>query len=413
MRSFTRWFRKRPRTARPAVTPAGLGMEELEARWNPGATSTNWSGYAVSAAAQAVTAVSGEWTVPTVTGTGTAYSSVWVGIDGYTSNSVEQTGIEADVVNGVAQYSAWYEMYPNGPVTVNVPIHPGDTISASVTYSATTGKFTLTVADVTDNASFSTSQSAPGAQRSSAEWIVEAPSSSTGVLRLANFGSATISNAQATINGTTGAINAPAWASQATSINMVSSAGTVEASTSGLTANGEGFTVTYGAATSPPPVSPPPSPPASPPPPVSPPPAPVSPPPAPVSPPPAPASVATTTTLVGRASGETRTGLPTVTLTATVSPAVPVGSWVALLDGTTVLGYGRVHRVGGADEVSFVVAFSAPGTYVFTAEYLGAGADAASVSNAVTVTVTAAAAPSNPSTGSWLPPGSRGRWHGW
>ena len=51
-------------------------------------TSSNWSGYAVetnlnSPQSNSVTAVSGSWTVPTVTGTGTAYSAIWVGIDGY------------------------------------------------------------------------------------------------------------------------------------------------------------------------------------------------------------------------------------------------------------------------------------------------------------------------------------------
>ncbi len=118
----------------------------------------------MTSSAGSVTAVSGTWTVPTVTGIGTAYSSVWVGIDGYNSNSVEQTGIEADTVNGVAQYSAWYEMYPAGEVTVNLAIHHGDQISASVVYAG--GKFTMTIEDLSDPAgsnTFSISESAPSA----------------------------------------------------------------------------------------------------------------------------------------------------------------------------------------------------------------------------------------------------------
>jgi hypothetical protein len=43
-------------------------------------------------------------------------------------------------------------------------------------------------------------------QLSSAEWIEEAPSTNSGVLPLANFGSVTFSNAQYTANGTTGPI---------------------------------------------------------------------------------------------------------------------------------------------------------------------------------------------------------------
>ena len=77
--------------------------------------SSNWSGYAAETnlndpASGAVTAVSGSWVVPKVTPTSnssTAYSSVWVGIDGYSSSTVEQIGTDSDVVNGQVQYYAW------------------------------------------------------------------------------------------------------------------------------------------------------------------------------------------------------------------------------------------------------------------------------------------------------------------
>jgi hypothetical protein len=381
MRWWNRFFAEPSRAVRPVRSQARLRAEELEPRWNP-STSTNWSGYAVTTAAGAVTAVSGSWTVPTVTGTGTAYSAVWVGIDGATSNTVEQTGILADVVNGVAQYSAWYEMYPSAMVPLNLAIHPDDKITASVSYSG--GQFTLTITDLSDKAgsnSVTEVESAPNAQRSSAEWIVEAPASNSGVLPLANFGTVTFTSASATIGGTTGPIDDSAWSSEATAINMVSSRGVLEASTSALNGTGDGFTVTYAAAS--PPVSPPPASPPSPP--VSPP--PVSPPSPPaVSPPPATGTVATTTSMVGTVDPYTR--VPTVTLTVTVSPSVPAGSTVELLSGTTVLGYGRVHSVGGVDEVSFDVMFFQTGTYTFTAVYLGAGQYASSASNTVTVTVT-------------------------
>jgi hypothetical protein len=229
----------RPRTC--------LLVEELETRallstlpiWQT-AQSTNWSGYGAETnlakpAANAVTMVSGSWTVPTVTGRATAYSSVWVGIDGYSSssNSVEQLGTEQDTSSsGKATYYAWWEMYPNPSVRIaGLKISPGDAISASVTYDS--GAFTLQITDNTTKHSFTTTQSSATAQRSSAEWIVEAPSSFFGVLPLANFGTAKISAAQATINGTTGAIDNGAW--QSTSIDMVSNSGTPIDQTSGLT----------------------------------------------------------------------------------------------------------------------------------------------------------------------------------
>ena len=204
--------------------------------------SGNWAGYAAATdlnqpQAGSVSAVSGSWKVPAVTGTGTAYSSVWVGIDGYTSSTVEQIGTESDIVNGVPQYSVWYEMYPQGSVDITtMTVSPGDSISASVQYIARQPMRVSSKLTITDtsraNDSFTTYQSAPGAQRSSAEWIVEAPVSDSGVLPLANFASVTFTNASATINGVTGPIDSSRW--QETAINMVNSSVT-EASTSALT----------------------------------------------------------------------------------------------------------------------------------------------------------------------------------
>ena len=62
-----------------------------------------------------VSYVAGSWVVPTVSTKTNGYSSVWVGIDGYSSSTVEQIGTEEDVVNGKATYYAWYEMYPSAP----------------------------------------------------------------------------------------------------------------------------------------------------------------------------------------------------------------------------------------------------------------------------------------------------------
>jgi hypothetical protein len=381
---FTRLLGKRSRSARLSQRPSvRLGVEELEPRWVPSglhnATSTNWSGYAVNSTPGSVTTVSSNFIVPTVTGTGTAYSSAWVGIDGSNSNSVEQTGLEADVYHGVAQYSAWYEMYPSDSVTVNLAIHPNDQIFASVVYA--NGYFTMTVEDLSDRAgsnTFSISKYAPTLQRSSAEWIEEAPSSNSGVLPLANFGSATFSNAQATINGATGPINNPAWATEVEAINMVSPAGTLEASTLALNAAGTGFTVTYGATGTPPAPPTPPTPPVPPPPPPTP---PAPPPPT----PPTPGSVATTTTLVSAVNPHSRQ--PSVTVTAIVSPAVPLGSKIELTSGGTVLATGVVQEVNGVDEVIFSVKFYGPGTYTFTAVYLGSGSYQSSTSKPVTITV--------------------------
>src|SRR5438445_5364642 len=84
--------------------------------------STNWSGYAVTGASGSVSDAKGSWTVPAIQGTcpGTnQYSSFWVGIDGFSTGTVEQTGTDSDCQNGVPTYYAWYEFYPHPSFLIN------------------------------------------------------------------------------------------------------------------------------------------------------------------------------------------------------------------------------------------------------------------------------------------------------
>src|SRR5213594_499911 len=155
-------------------------------------TSTNWSGFAVTGPTNSVTDAKGSWIVPSIQGSCSStnqYSSFWVGIDGYSSGTVEQTGTDSDCQDGVPTYYAWYEFYPHPSfIFSSLTIHPGDRMSAEAHFSGRT--FTVTIADTTTGASASKFAKVNSAQRSSAEWIAEAPSSSGGVLPLANFGTA-------------------------------------------------------------------------------------------------------------------------------------------------------------------------------------------------------------------------------
>jgi hypothetical protein len=161
-------------------------------------TSTNWSGYAVTGGRY--TQVSSSWTVPAVRCSGTAYSSFWVGLDGDTSGTVEQTGTDSDCSGSTPQYYAWYEMYPKFPVNLNQTVRSGDSMSASVTTDGR-GNFTLTVSDTTRGWTNTKNAKLRSAKLASAEVIAEAPSSSGGVLPLANFGTVSFSGAK--VNGTT------------------------------------------------------------------------------------------------------------------------------------------------------------------------------------------------------------------
>ncbi|HEY6238687.1 MAG TPA: G1 family glutamic endopeptidase [Thermoplasmata archaeon] len=216
-------------------------------------TSGNWAGYAVTGSKGSVTFVNGSWTVPTVTGCragSSSYSSFWVGIDGYSSSSVEQTGTDSDCHGATAQYYAWYEFYPKPSHTIStLTIHAGDVIYASVSFAS--AKFTVTLRDNTTGLSFSTSAAVASAQRSSAEWIAEAPASFS-TLPLANFGTVNFgfdttalpATNSATLNGTTGLLGS---FSTAVSIDMVGvhHASLVKAQTSAISSDLSSFSITW------------------------------------------------------------------------------------------------------------------------------------------------------------------------
>ncbi len=157
-------------------------------------TSTNWSGYAVTGGRY--TRVSSSWTVPAVKCSGTAYSSFWVGLDGDTSSTVEQTGTDSDCSGSTPRYYAWYEMYPKFPTNYSNLVKAGDHMSATVSTTGN-GQFTLTISDSTQGWTRTTNARLKSAKLASAEVIAEAPSSSGGVLPLANFGSVSFSGASA------------------------------------------------------------------------------------------------------------------------------------------------------------------------------------------------------------------------
>lgn len=210
--------------------------------------STNWSGYAAYGSGVTFTDVKGTWTEPTATcTTGKAtYSSFWVGIDGYNSNSVEQLGTDTDCTSTNApKYYAWYEMYPAASQTISgFTVHPGDRITAEVARSAST--YTLSMTDVTSGQTFSTQKSSSGLANSSAEWVAEAPSScfvTCSVLPLTNFGTVHFRGSYATGNGHRGTISDAAWSHD--EITMVTNNGTVKAQPSGLNSAGTAFSVTW------------------------------------------------------------------------------------------------------------------------------------------------------------------------
>jgi hypothetical protein len=237
-------------------------LEELEGRVVPSTLtqSYNWSGYSVTAPAGTITSVSATWTVESFARralSGTEAS--WVGIDGFNSSTVEQIGTEADFSGRTATYYAWYEMYPNASVTISsFAVHAGDSITGQVSWandSNVGGTYTLSLKNNTSGAAFSTPiASSTAFDRSSADFIVEAPSNFLGqILNLDGFGTITFSKAQYTATNSTGGSTSgpidqsvPGVATTVNQINMINSRNQTLDSTSTINdgSNPSTFTVT-------------------------------------------------------------------------------------------------------------------------------------------------------------------------
>jgi hypothetical protein len=223
-------------TAQSHPTTVRSGGPRLHTGTSNASESTNWSGYAADSGTY--TSVSASWVVPAgICTSATRYSSFWVGLDGYNSSSVEQTGTDTDCVHGTPRYYGWYEMYPAASYSFGGTVKAGDNITASVLYEGSNA-FKLTLADSTQNWSVSTTQTLANAPRSSAEVIVEAPccTSSGGVLPLADFGTVNVSGS--VVDGS------PIGNLSPTQIIMVNSSGLDKDTVSSLS-SGENFSATW------------------------------------------------------------------------------------------------------------------------------------------------------------------------
>ena len=212
----------------PAHHPAGVSVHTVGGAYN--INGYNWGGYAATGT---FTSIAATWAEPTVhcNSTSDLYAP-WVGIDGYSSSTVEQTGVETDCSSGAAVYQAWYEMYPAAPVYLSLssyPVKAGDSVHASVT-TAGTGTYTLAISDTTRGWTYSVNKTLARAKHVNAEAIIESP---TGAYP--NFGTLTFTSV--TANGS------PIGNFSPVALDP-SSGGVYEAHASALT-GGNSFTMTY------------------------------------------------------------------------------------------------------------------------------------------------------------------------
>ncbi len=224
---------------------------------------SNWAGYVVASSATTNTsfsAVSGSWTQPAADCSvgSPSDSAFWVGLGGYSGDSLEQTGTAADCsATGQASYYVWYELVPAAQVQVNMTVQPGDRLSAHVAVSGDT--VTVSISDSTRHTSFSKQLQMSDPNLSSAEWIAEAPSrcvSSSSqdchILSLADFGSVTFTGASASAAGRTGSITSGLGPVSALTLEanpgygrIYATAAQADASPGALSGNGSSFTVTW------------------------------------------------------------------------------------------------------------------------------------------------------------------------
>lgn len=206
------------------ISPATGNAINSNSIWNSSSSSYNWSGYAVTSGTNSVSYVSATWTVPSVTCiifSGyqldylTSAASMWIGIDGYNSPTVEQTGIEMDCNSGTPSYYVWWELYPDFASQYLFSVNAGDTITAHISYYPGTlynpiKSLIFSIQDTTTgSSSYFSRQIESSWHRSSAEWVVERPSfCSSGCYKyLSNFGTATFNSAQTSISGSTHGIS--------------------------------------------------------------------------------------------------------------------------------------------------------------------------------------------------------------
>lgn len=214
-------------------------------------SSSNWGGYAVQSTAR-FTDVKGTWVEPSVScpSRSAQYASFWVGIDGYSSNSVEQLGTDSDCAGkGRPSYYAWWEMYPANSVSLSTstyPVSPGDTLTAEVSVSGST--FTLSLKS-SRGWTFTTVQSGSGLSQSSAEWIAESPEICSFTCRLAqlsDFGTMSFTSSEAAVNGGADqAISAFTTNGGPHEIVCETSGGVVRSQPSALGSGGTSFSMTW------------------------------------------------------------------------------------------------------------------------------------------------------------------------
>lgn len=203
--------------------------------------SLNWSGYAATGGI--FTTVSGTWTVPRVQAEDDqgylSADTAWVGIGGVLGTDLIQAGTQAIVEpNGRITYQAWYEKLPEYSQKLPVSIRPGDSVSVDISRQGGS-EWLISFKNNTTGRSFDM-LTEYDSSLSSAEWVVETPSTDYGILPLSDFGAVNFTSGTTVKDGRTVTITE----SGATPIELTNYLGDSLAYPSDINPDGASFTVT-------------------------------------------------------------------------------------------------------------------------------------------------------------------------
>lgn len=198
--------------------------------------STNWSGYAVKSSSDAISRATSSFIVPKLNPPPSGYASTWVGIGGLSTDDLIQAGISEQ--STTPHYFAWWETLPSSAVRLNnKSVSHGDKITVTIAQSSSK-KWKISLTDA-GHWSFSKTVSYKSS-RSSAEWILEAPTIGATQTKLPGLTKAKFGpTSKYETNGTTHKIAH----GNPIKLLMVTRAEKREATPSALASNGQSFNV--------------------------------------------------------------------------------------------------------------------------------------------------------------------------
>jgi Peptidase A4 family len=188
------------RLAGGARLPAGLSIPAQAAVPAVGrggrAESQNWSGYAATEGS--FTGVGATWSVPEFAAEASGGAdATWVGLGGVRSRDLIQAGTQETVSGrGTTRYQAWVETLPQASHAVPLVVHPGDSVSVSISQQGDTS-WLIAFTNNTTGQSYQVTEQYRSSL-SSAEWVEEAASDQGGrLIPLEHFGTVAFSRASA------------------------------------------------------------------------------------------------------------------------------------------------------------------------------------------------------------------------